>query len=212
MAGACGVVLAGGRGERLGLGVPKARAVLDGRSLLDRAIATLAAVCAEVIVAAPAGLELGPFGKQAIPVRRIADAAGFEGPLAGLVAGLEGCGETDAAVLGVDFPLVTEAWPRALLERLGAGGAGRAVVVRPGGIPQPLVAAFAAGAAARLRGRLEGGVTSLRGGLESLAITWIDDADLERLPGGIGALLNVNTPADLEAARRALGAVGGGTR
>jgi len=207
-----GVVLAGGRGRRLGLGVPKARAGIAGRTLLERAVATLAEACGEVIVVAPAGLDLGPCA-----ARRVCDVAGFAGPLAGLVAGLEACAGADVAVLGVDFPLAGAGWPRALLERLAADAShgaavARAVVPRPGGFAQPLVAAYGAGAAAELRVALECGVTSLRGGLEKLAVTWLEDADLAVLPGGATALLNVNTPADLDAARRLLEPVTGGVR
>jgi molybdopterin-guanine dinucleotide biosynthesis protein A len=194
----CGIVLAGGLGDRLGLGVPKARVEIAGRSLLERAVATLAAACAEVVVVAPLDLDVG-----AVPARRVGDVPGFAGPLAGLVAGLEACGGANAAVLGVDFPLVVPALVAALLERLEAG-AMDAVVPRPGRIPQPLVAAWSTAAAPRLRAALQAGETSLRGGLASLAVAWLDDAAIATLPGGIGALLNVNTPADLDVARGAL--------
>jgi molybdenum cofactor guanylyltransferase len=209
----CGIVLAGGRGERLGAGRPKARALLAGRTLLERAVGTLRDACDEVVVVAPEGIDIGHTA-----ARRVRDVAGHAGPLAGLVAGLEACEAADCCVLGIDFPLVTPAWPRALLERLAAAGASdattaaRAVVPRPAGESQPLVAGYGAGAAAVLRAALERGVTSLRGGLEELAVEWLDDAALSALPGGIAALLNVNTPADLAAADRALAGIAGGTR
>ncbi|HEV2105150.1 MAG TPA: NTP transferase domain-containing protein, partial [Candidatus Eisenbacteria bacterium] len=53
-----GVLLAGGRGARLGAGGPKALATLAGRTLLSRAHAILAAVCDAVVVVAPAALAL----------------------------------------------------------------------------------------------------------------------------------------------------------
>src|SRR5438132_2343792 len=45
MARTLGVIVAGGRGRRLGLEVPKALAAAGGMTLLDRAVATLEEVC-----------------------------------------------------------------------------------------------------------------------------------------------------------------------
>ena len=201
MSRCCGIVLAGGRGERLGLGLPKAHVELAGRTLLERAVATLAEACGDVVVAVPAGFDAGPPG----PITRtVLDIAGHSGPLAGLVAGLEACAGADCAVLGVDFPCLSPAFLRALLDRLEAGDHLDAIVPRPGGIAQPIVCAIAADAAPRLRSVLVSGISSPRDALATLAVGWLDDAQLDRLPGGRDALLNVNTPADLEAARRRL--------
>src|SRR5262249_32784657 len=53
-----GVLLAGGRGTRLGAGIPKALVVCGGRTLLARALATLDTLGDAVVVVAPRGLEL----------------------------------------------------------------------------------------------------------------------------------------------------------
>jgi molybdopterin-guanine dinucleotide biosynthesis protein A len=154
-----------------------------------------------VLVVAPASMQLPDVG-----ARRVVDVAGYEGPLAGLVAGLEAAGDVTSFVLGVDFPCVTPVLVRELARVLAATPYVDAIVPRPGGIEQPLVAAYAPAAAATLRAALESGVTSLRGGLDALRVSTIDD--VETLPGGADALLNVNTPDDLERARHALAATG----
>jgi 2-C-methyl-D-erythritol 4-phosphate cytidylyltransferase len=56
--GVVGIVPAAGRGERLGGAIPKALRVVDGRTLLDRALDALLAVCEHVVVAVPAGVAL----------------------------------------------------------------------------------------------------------------------------------------------------------
>jgi len=201
MSACVGIVLAGGRGRRLGADVPKALAWLGGETLLERAVATLAAACDPVLVVTPSSMELPP-----VRARRVADVPGHAGPLAGLVAGLEAAGHASAFVLGVDFPCVTPVLVRELARVLVAAPYVDAIVTRPGGIEQPLVAAYASSAAGKLRAALESGVTSLRGGLEALRVSTIDDVDT--LPGGADALLNVNTPDDLERARRMLAAAG----
>jgi 2-C-methyl-D-erythritol 4-phosphate cytidylyltransferase len=54
-----GIVPAGGSGERLGAGRPKAFVVCAGRPLLEWSLEVLDAVCERVVVAVPPGLEEG---------------------------------------------------------------------------------------------------------------------------------------------------------
>jgi len=200
MAATLGVLVAGGAGVRLGLGVPKALARVGELTLLERGVRTLQAVCDEVVVAAPAALVLPmPTAIGGPPAARVADAPGAAGPLAGVVAGLASRPYTIALVLGVDFPCVSAALLEALRARLGDRAA---VVPAPGGIPQPLVAAYAPGARAILTARLEAGERSLLAAVEALDAVRLDDAGLERLPGGLGSFLNVNTRDDLAEAER----------
>jgi molybdopterin-guanine dinucleotide biosynthesis protein A len=188
---ALGVVVAGGRGRRLGGAEPKAMARLAGATLLERAIATLRPSCDEIVVAAPPGCPLAlPTGAG---IRRVADVPGFCGPLAGLVAGLEASPGSDAIVLGVDFPLLPAAAVAALLERLPGR---RAVLPAPGGVPQPLAAAYAGGAAPALGKRLRAGERSVTTAALTLEPLVIGDAELATWEGGLASFLNLNTPGD----------------
>lgn len=191
-----GILLAGGAGRRLDPGRPKPLVRLAGRTLLERAAATLAAACDVVVVAAPASVALPATG-----MRRVEDAG--DGPLAGLVAGLAAADAACALVLGVDFPLVDAAWLAALRDALGPA---LAAVPAPGGIPQPLVAAYAPGARTPLEAAYRAGVRSPSAALEALAPRLLDDRSLDAFPGGSSALLNVNLPEDLALAERALAA------
>jgi len=193
-------VLAGGEGRRLGLGRPKALAALGGATLLDRAVATLEAACGDLLVAAPATLALP--GCRAV---RVDDPPGVAGPLAGLVAAARARPRCDAVVLGVDFPLVTPAWVAALLGHVASCDA---VLPCPGGRPQPLAAVYTARALEHLVARFEAGERAVTAALAGLNAARLDDAALAALPGGADALLNVNTPDDLERALRALQGAG----
>jgi molybdopterin-guanine dinucleotide biosynthesis protein A len=190
-----GVVVAGGQGRRLGLGMPKALAPLRGVPLVGRAIATLAAVCDQVAVAAPAEVELPAGGAL-----RVHDQGGL-GPLAGCVAAFQALGHRRALVLGVDFPLIGSALLEALLAELQGSAA---VVPAPGGSLQPLVAAYDRTATAFLTRRFEDGERSIVEAVRWLRPRVLDDTALEGLPGGCGAFLNVNTPADLALAEERL--------
>ena len=211
MGGTLGVLVAGGAGARLGAGSPKALVALGGMTLLERTARTLASVCDELVVAAPAALAL------ALPTslrtrtggtpRRIDDRPGARGPLAGMVAGLSASPFERAVVLGVDFPFMEPAFLEAMLERLDAGpSAPRAVVPAPGGIAQPLAAAYAPLTVAILAARHAEGEAAPSRGLAWLTVRWLGDAELERMPGGPSCLFNLNTPEQLDEAGRRMAA------
>ncbi len=198
MAGTLGVLVADGRGARLSLGMPKALARVGGRTLLERALETLRAACDEIVVAAPAGLHL-----PVPPEARADDVTGIEGPLSGVVAGLAARPFARALVLGVDFPLLRPALLRSLADRLGDHAA---AVPAPGGIPQPLAAAYAPRAAAALAERLAAGERAVTVAVLALEPLLVGDAELARLEGGVESFFNFNTPEDRARAESLLAA------
>ena len=200
-----GVIVAGGRGRRLGLGVSKALAPLGRRTLLDRAIATAREACDDIVVTMSRDERIDAPGATIV-----LDPPGSHGPLGGLIAGLEAGAYTRAIGFGGDYPLVPGALLRALLARLERDDGARAIVPRVGGMPQPLVAAYAPDATQRLRASMDSGERSLVAAVMALEPVWLDDAELANLPGGLDAWLNVNTPEDLERARTRLAARGDG--
>src|SRR5512134_2988564 len=80
--GVTAVILAGGRSARLG-GIDKCSLELQGQSLIERRVATLRPLVAEVLVVGARSLP------RSLEVRSVADEPGQAGPLAGLRAGLE---------------------------------------------------------------------------------------------------------------------------
>jgi len=200
MSGTLGILLAGGRGSRLGADRPKALVRLAGRTLLERALEALEACCDEAIVVAPAALEL-----PVAPVRRVDDLRPGEGPLAALVAGMESRAWTQALALGVDLALVRPAALRALRSRL----AGAPVAVpAPFGVAQPLAAWYATSAHAPLAAALARGERALAAAVMRLAPVRVGPEELAALEGGEEAFLNVNTPGDLARAEALLAARG----
>ena len=191
-----GVVLAGGRGLRLGREEPKAQVVLAGRTLLVRARATLEALVDVVVVSAPRDLAL------AVPdASRVHDAASAEGPLAGLVAALTSRPFTRAIVLAVDLPFASVAALGALGELLLPGD--DAVLAAPAGIPQPLATWFAPSASGPLAAALAAGERSVTRAVLALRARVLGPDVLVGMPEGEDAYFNLNTPADLaEAVRR----------
>ena len=79
-----GLVLAGGRAQRMG-GADKARIAIGGVSLLDRVLARLRPQCSRLIINAN---DAARFADTSLPV--VADSVpDFAGPLAGILAGLD---------------------------------------------------------------------------------------------------------------------------
>ncbi len=81
----CGVILAGGLARRMG-GGDKLRIAIGGKTILERVIACLAPQCSRLIINANG--DPARFADTGLPV--VADSvAGFAGPLAGILAGLD---------------------------------------------------------------------------------------------------------------------------
>ena len=164
-----GAVLAGGQSSRFGS--DKALAVLNGRTLLELALARLGAWCADVVLV----------GRAAASVRCIPDwpRPGM-GPLGGVAAALRlACDEGFDAVLtcGVDSPGL----PDGLLGLLAPGPAYVA--------DQPVVALWPAGAA--------DAVAAILGGTGRHSMLALAEAVGARAVALAAPTINVNTPDDL---------------
>jgi len=177
-----GVVLAGGRGRRIGGG--KAVVELHGRPLLSYPVAVLRAALGEVVVVAKAETELPSLPGVAVWVEPDEP----RHPLAGIVHALGAAGGRPLVVLAGDLPFATVALARALAD---ADAGGRpAVVPRAGGRLQPLAARYDAAAAAPLAGALARPPEPLRTTVAALRPAVVEVADE-------APFFNVNLPEDL---------------
>jgi molybdenum cofactor guanylyltransferase len=104
-----GIVLAGGLARRMG-GGDKARIRIGGKSILERVLARIAPQCTAVIINANG--DPARFADTGLPV--VADGvAGFVGPLAGILAGLDWAAEhmrdvADAVSVPGDCPFLPD--------------------------------------------------------------------------------------------------------
>lgn len=182
-----GLVLAGGRSTRMG--VDKALLRVGGRTLAARALAVLATVCDEVLVASGDGRRLDD-----LAVAQVADALPEAGPLGGIVAGLEAAHHELVAVVAVDLPYANAA----LLELLAGRWSGEpAVVARADGRLQPLHAVYTRAAAPLLRARLVEGQRSITRALHALRARVVEPVEWAPADPAGRFALNVNRPEDL---------------
>lgn len=184
-----GLILAGGRGARLG-GADKGLLVLEGRPLVDVAAAALRPQVAALLVSANRNLdEYSRLGFATVP-----DALpDFQGPLAGMLAGLRACETPWLLTAACDSP----ALPADLAARMHAAvtreerKAAYAVV---GGEHSYICALLHRSLADDLEAWLAAGQRAVRGWLarhEACAVEFT-------MPSA--PYLNINTPADLQAA------------
>lgn len=183
-----GLVLAGGRGRRLGR--DKALVEAAGETLVVRAARRLEQCCQEVFIASGDGRRLGELAWE-----QVADPVADGGPLAGILAGLERATTPLVAVVAVDLPHLNPA----VLQRLAAEWRGEAAVVPlVSGRVHPLHGVYATEAAPRLRRLLLAGRRAVIRTLSELGARVVGEerwADLD--PDG-AFVYNINRPGDLE--------------
>jgi molybdopterin-guanine dinucleotide biosynthesis protein A len=115
-----GVVLAGGASTRFG-GRPKGLIALNGRAMALRIADMLGTFCDRVVIEAPRDAGYESLG---LPLVHAPPEHWGKGPLAGLVAGLEGVPDTArVAFAPCDMPLLDD-WTYLMLYHVGEGAPG----------------------------------------------------------------------------------------
>ncbi len=204
-----GIVLAGGLSERLGC--PKALVEVGGQTLLERVVSTLTPMCGELLLSLKPGLggEIEDAG-LALGMSIVWDRAGYDGPLAGLHAGLSSASRPLSVVLAVDHPFPSPEVLRLLTAAADAGeGEPRCAVPEVGGRLQPLLTVYPSREWGLHSGAsLADGILSpsrmIRRAIETgqPAVEVISDDRIKKLDPELLSLLDVDTPQDLKRSRR----------
>jgi len=187
-------ILAGGRGSRMG-GVDKASLVVGGRTLLERQLATVVPLAAEVIVVANDDRLTGD-----PRFRVIRDPDPHAGVLPAMLVALEAAASPLLLLLACDMPFVD----RVVVDELVWLANGHdAVIPHVDGYPQPMLAVY----------RVQPCRAAIRAALardDRRMISFLDDVDtvtvpedhLRALDPQLRSFFNVNTPDDLAQAQR----------
>lgn len=201
-----GIVLAGGRGSRLGpTAAPAGKAGLRfrGRSFLEIVVEAVGAETGRVVVVAAPGQDLPPLAAE---IRVVRDTLPGGGPLAAVRDGLAAArGLTPpvatAFIASCDLPLVRSAVVRALLDRQLARGTWLVPLVH--GHPQPLVSALPLTTRTRIERHLAAGGRDFRSLLAMLAavapaeVEYCAAADLVAADPELESFCDIDTPADI---------------
>jgi molybdopterin-guanine dinucleotide biosynthesis protein A len=181
------IILAGGRGSRLG-GRDKPGLTVGDRTLLGSVVAAgTAAGARQVVVVGPERAGLGG-------VSFVAEEPPGAGPVPALRRGLAEVADLWVAVLAADLPFLREAHVRTLLQ--AAAGHHGAVLADDAGRPQWLSGCWRTGTLRRAAAGYDG--TSLHGLLGPLAPVLVA---VTPAPGQPPPWLDCDTPEDLRRAR-----------
>ena len=191
------IVLAGGKGSRLG-GVDKALLEIGGRRTIDRVLAALDGLATEAVAVVNEDRLADVTG-----VRRIADPAPHAGVLPAVHAALDAAREPLCLLVACDMPFLQPA----LLRRLVELAEGYDVVIpHVEGQPQPMHAVYrrepcrAAVADSLARGRRR-----MIAFLDAVRVRTLSEDEVRSVDPDLRSFFNVNTPEDLERARTLAG-------
>jgi molybdopterin-guanine dinucleotide biosynthesis protein A len=199
-----GYVMAGGGSTRFGF--DKARAELNGQTMLVRMCKLVREVTESVSVVAP-------FGRYAeLGERVVDDHWPGEGPLGGIISALIDAHARNhqhawCLIVGCDMPFLTDEWLTYLANRARASSA--AVVAPQSALGlEPLCACWHTGATGKLQYAFEDSVRKVTDAMKRVATEVVDESDWKRFDKAGRLFWNMNTPKEYEEARRIVEAEG----
>jgi molybdenum cofactor guanylyltransferase len=189
-----GIILAGGRSQRMGTN--KALLPLPGQAsetFLAHLISTLTPLCAELLIVAR---DPAQFAHVALPdTRLVFDEIPGGGPLMGLYSGLNAMQATTALVVAVDMPFVQ---PALLAFLLAHSQENTLLVPVVEGIPQVLLALYPRSLLPQIETLLRQGKRAPRALLEVAPVCYIEEAQLRQVDPQLRSFVGINTPEDLQ--------------
>jgi molybdopterin-guanine dinucleotide biosynthesis protein A len=187
-------ILAGGHGSRLG-GVDKAALDLNGRPLLEHVLAAVSPLAREIVVVANDD-RLADDPRLTV----IRDPEEHAGVLPALLAALETATSDLMLLIACDMPFVS----RPLIEHLNELAADHdAVVPKVDGYEQVMHAVYRVEPCrAAVRAALDQGRRRMIAFLDDVRTLTVDESDLRPYDPALRSFFNINTPDDLDLARR----------
>ena len=197
-----GMVLAGGKSTRMGR--DKATLPFGPELMLQRVVRVLGEVVSPIVVVAAGGQELPPLPRDVLVAR---DERQSRGPLEGLLAGLSKLAAerpevTAAFATSCDVPLLSPAFVRAMLARLGDADI---AVPTEAGFPHPLAAVYRTTVVPHIRELLAADQLRPAFLFDRVATHRVNADELRAVDRQLMSLKNCNRPEDYEEALRIAG-------
>jgi molybdopterin-guanine dinucleotide biosynthesis protein A len=178
-------ILAGGAARRFG-GQDKSALVVGVQTILDRQIALLSTLAADVLL-------IGGPPRTVAGIRHVADRRPGYGPLGGLETALHEARGAATLVVACDMPYLDGGLLRHLLD---CAASADAVVPRTARGYHPLCAVYSPACLAPAARRLAAGQLAMRGLLEDVRVRVVPAEEIARFGDPNRLLANVNTPDD----------------
>jgi molybdopterin-guanine dinucleotide biosynthesis protein A len=196
-----GLILAGGFGTRIGGGKPQAE--LGGAPLLQWVVDAVEPVVDTLVFSVAPDQALPPV-RCRVPALICEDLLPARGPLTGIFSGLKASSTGHALVVPCDAPFLQ---PDLLNLLLSHRHGFDAVVPVVRGRREPLVAVYGQTCVTPIEFALNSGDWSLQALLRDLSVRYVDEDELRAADRELRSFMNVNTPAELQAASDALAPV-----
>lgn len=187
----CAAILSGGRNTRME-GRNKAFLEVNGRTILDRLIATLSPIFHEIVL-----VTRQPELYAGRAIRIVQDIFQARASLTGLHAALTHAQAPWVFVCPCDAPFIQPALVRLLLDSISPQV--DAVVPRIGDYYEPLCAVYSKNCLAPIAAQLEREEFQIKGFFRHIRIQTIGEAQLRRADPQLRSFLNVNTPEAYQA-------------
>jgi molybdopterin-guanine dinucleotide biosynthesis protein A len=187
-----GVVLAGGQSKRMGAN--KAFLDVGGRPIIERVLEQVSLVAKEVILVANAPNEYAHLDCPVVP-----DVFSGKGALGGVYSGLKAARNPQVLVVGCDMPFLSAALLRYMI--LLAPGYDIVVPRTEKGI-EPLHALYAKTCLPIMERMLQHNNLKIVAFFSQFRVRYVEQSEVEVLDPRHLSFFNVNTPDDLEWARR----------
>lgn len=189
--GRSAAILAGGRSARMGTN--KALLEVGGRGMLRRTAELLRPLVDDLFLVAD---DPAPYADVGLPV--FPDLIPGCGALGGIHAALSRAAHPRVLCVACDMPLIR---PAVLALLLGAADGDDALLPRVGRWPEPLLAVYGRGVLPAIERALAAGRLRVLDAIAGLRVGFLEESALAAADPGCRSFLNVNTPAELEAAR-----------
>ena len=180
------IVLAGGKSSRMG--TPKALLPFDDRPLIVHVVDTLSPLCDDVVVVAAPDQEL-----PSLPVTLVRDEVAHQGPVGGIVYGLNAARGEVAFVTACDCAFLN---PALILDLLSRAADYDVVVPYWQGRYQPLHAVYRCSVLPVLRDQLAQGDLRPVHLFDKVRTRRVDEDEIRRCDPEGASFFNMNTPED----------------
>ena len=190
------VVLAGGKGRRLGK--DKLQEVVGGRPLLQRVIDSLSPISERILVVTAQGQRLPAIQAKQSKVASVPDIYPGRGALGGIYTGLTAAKSQYGLVVAADMPFLNPD----LLQHLVTVAPGFDVVMpRIDGEIEPLHAVYSRDCLPAIQEQIERNQLQIRIFLERVRVRYVELAEVDMFDPRHMSFFNVNTPEDLTKAQ-----------
>jgi len=189
-------ILAGGQSARMGTDKAFVRLRPGGPTIIETVLAGVAGVGEETILITNRPADYAHLGQP-----MFSDVLPGKGALGGLYTALHSATRPHVLCLACDMPFVV----RPLLDYLiGLIPEGDAIIPRLGGEAEPFRAVYARACLGPMRAALDAGQMRVISFFPDVRVRFVEEAEIDRHDPRRLSFFNVNTPADLDAARQLL--------